>query len=85
MPIRKSRPDALGQFNGVMAEGRWNVNESLRVVWKHDPVKGLFVRERSKTVIGGIGNGYVALGAAAFQPDDDVLLQHVVILERLGS
>ena len=62
------------------------MNEVLRVLGKHDPVKRVFMRrEVGEAVIRRIGNGHVALTAVAFKPDDDVLLQHGIILESFGS
>ena len=62
------------------------MNESLWIVGKNDAFKRIFVsHEIAKAVVGAMGNRDAPLNASAFKPNDEVFLEHFIILERFGT
>lgn len=62
------------------------MNEALRIVREHDPVERVFVSGKvGEVVIDRSGNRHRPLLATPLKANDDVLLQHFVILESFGA
>jgi hypothetical protein len=62
------------------------VDKPPRIVRKDDAFGGVGVKlQIAEAVIRGSGDLNIALALAAYQMDDDILLQHIIVFERLGS